>query len=234
MVLHVIVIYLDAYRTITTKRKAPSKLIKTPAAETANNNNSSGIVKLFIKLRGIKNIGTLIASVVRRPSRAVKVAAVVNPPHISTTTDHNSKASTLESYRRRLIKPLALDKWSLRKNKDHVTATAVESCRRNQLVGEKSKMEIINMGAVRGVLEAMGITATNINGRKDRKTTRSCPTSIKSSPLHNNNNNNKGSVPSDNQYSYKSYSRENSIQSAIAHCKTSFATATSSSRDISF
>ncbi|KAH7521220.1 hypothetical protein FEM48_Zijuj07G0010100 [Ziziphus jujuba var. spinosa] len=171
---------------------------------------------LFIKLRGIK-IGTLISFIVK--PRRVGVAEAVPPQG----TSNNKKISreTVE-YCRRLIKPLALDKWLLQRNKDQTTSSSIKSS--HDQVGEKSNRVLeINMGAVRGVLEAMSIT---INGRKDRKA-RSCPSSIMSSPLHE-------GVPSDQYCYYKSYSRENSIQSAIAHCKTSFARTTSSSDDFSF
>ncbi|KAH7518487.1 hypothetical protein FEM48_Zijuj09G0176600 [Ziziphus jujuba var. spinosa] len=206
----------DPLRNSNTRKFASSKF-KT----SATMNNSSGIMKLFIKLRGIK-----IASIVK--PRRVGVAAVV-PPQGTPDNNNNinigyniyNKKTSCETvdYNRRLIKPL--DKRLLQRNKDQMTSSRIKSSR--DQVGEKSSRVLeMNMGAVRGALEAMGIA---INGRKDRKT-RSCPSSIKSSPLHE-------GVPSDQYCYYKSYSRENSIQSAIAHCKTSFARSTLSD-DFSF
>lgn len=63
-----------------------------------------------------------------------------------------------------------------------------------------------NLDAIKGVIEAISIGI----GRKDKQT-KSCPTSINSSPIHS-------GFPSEG----KLYSRETSIQAAIAHCKRSF------------
>ncbi|KAA8517607.1 hypothetical protein F0562_015081 [Nyssa sinensis] len=73
---------------------------------------------------------------------------------------------------------------------------------------EKSRVLEINLDAIRGVLEAVTM---NINRRKGKQT-KSCPSSIKSSPTH-------GGVPTDQS---KIYATENSVQAAIDHCKTSF------------
>lgn len=69
----------------------------------------------------------------------------------------------------------------------------------------------VNLGAVRGVLEAMnnmsgGARSSATSGRNRRKTS-SCPSSIKSSPIH--------------QAGLGAAAGENSIQAAIAHCKSS-------------
>ncbi|KAL5550369.1 hypothetical protein UlMin_000545 [Ulmus minor] len=75
--------------------------------------------------------------------------------------------------------------------------------------GEKSRGFDVNLGAVRGVLEAAVNNVTS-GGRKDRRTS-SCPNSIKSSPIHKGFGSN----------SSKFYAGESSIQAAIAHCKSS-------------
>ncbi|PON47742.1 hypothetical protein PanWU01x14_242090 [Parasponia andersonii] len=68
----------------------------------------------------------------------------------------------------------------------------------------------VNLGAVRGVLEAVNMTSST-HSRTNRKTG-SCPSSVKSSPMH------QGFATDD---SGKFFARENSIQAAIAHCKSS-------------
>lgn len=68
----------------------------------------------------------------------------------------------------------------------------------------------VNLGAVRGVLEAVNITRSS-HHRTNRKTS-SCPSSVKSSPIHQ-------GFASDDASMF--FSGENSIQAAIAHCKSS-------------
>ena len=75
-------------------------------------------------------------------------------------------------------------------------------------VGYKSRALDVNLGAVRGVLEAVNMTG---NGRSNR-TTSSCPSSIKSSPIRQ-------GFAGDVVGSI--CAGENSIQAAIAHCKSS-------------
>ncbi|KAL3326431.1 hypothetical protein AABB24_037223 [Solanum stoloniferum] len=84
---------------------------------------------------------------------------------------------------------------------------------------------IINFKAMRGVLDALIVKTSRyctsattggglLSGNK-HNSSKSCPSSIKSSPMHNN-------VCDDNVRRF--YSRDNSVQAAIAHCKKSFGT----------
>ncbi|XP_012090981.1 protein MTL1 isoform X2 [Jatropha curcas] len=76
---------------------------------------------------------------------------------------------------------------------------------------KKSKLLELNFDAIRGVLlEAMSITTSL--GRRDRRSTKSCPVSSKSSPIHQ-------TFLHDN---FKVSTADNSVQAAIAHCKRSF------------
>ena len=68
----------------------------------------------------------------------------------------------------------------------------------------------VNFGAVRGVLETVNMTRST-RSRTNRRTS-SCPSSVKSSPIH------QGVTSHD---AAKFFAAENSIQAAIAHCKSS-------------
>ncbi|XP_004249019.3 uncharacterized protein [Solanum lycopersicum] len=89
----------------------------------------------------------------------------------------------------------------------------------------KSTSGIINFQAMRGVLDALIVKTSRyctsatttgglLSGNK-QNSSKSCPSSIKSSPLHSN-------VCDDDVKKF--YSRDNSVQAAIAHCKKSFGT----------
>ncbi|KAF8397079.1 hypothetical protein HHK36_015986 [Tetracentron sinense] len=142
---------------------------------------NGGIMKFLIKFRSLKIRFKL-----------------VKPPHqlvISSQSNRNSdrmSEDTLHNHRR-AMKPF--DKWKTKSNK------ALGN------YGGKSRVMEINVDAIKGVVEAMSLS---IIGRKGKET-KSCPSSIKSSPVHR-------GVPSEN----RTYARENSVQAAIAHCKRSF------------
>lgn len=86
---------------------------------------------------------------------------------------------------------------------------------------------IVNFKAMRGVLDALIVKTSRyytsattggalLSPNKQNKS-KSCPSSIKSSPMHNNNN-----VCDDDVRRF--CLRDNSVQAAIAHCKKSFGT----------
>ncbi|XP_030500401.2 uncharacterized protein LOC115715871 [Cannabis sativa] len=71
----------------------------------------------------------------------------------------------------------------------------------------------VNMGALKGVLGAVNMTRSgHNNSRSSNRKTSSCPSSLKSSPMH-------GFPSSDDNRKF--FSAENSVQAAIAHCKSS-------------
>lgn len=174
---------------------------KTSKNTTAVLNGAGGITRFFIKFRAIK-VRNLVASFVK-PLQVISSQG---------KSEHKKKRSKeiIDQYYQRLIKPF--DKWTVQRNhqgngcnnnnKKDIKSTSFGG-------GEKyySRVLEINLDPIRGVLEAvsMGI------GRRDRQT-RSCPTSIKSSPLH------RATLPSES----KVHTTDNSIEAAIAHCKTSF------------
>ncbi|OIS99944.1 PREDICTED: uncharacterized protein LOC109230388 [Nicotiana attenuata] len=81
---------------------------------------------------------------------------------------------------------------------------------------------IINLKAMRGVLDSLVRTSRYYTSARTRtsfankhRKSKSCPNSIKSSPMHSNNNSCDDEVR-------RFYPRDNSVQAAIAHCKKSF------------
>ncbi|XP_062073071.1 uncharacterized protein LOC133777464 isoform X2 [Humulus lupulus] len=72
----------------------------------------------------------------------------------------------------------------------------------------------VNMGAVKGVLGGVNMTRSghNNSSRSSNRKTSSCPSSVKSSPIHQGFANNDAN---------KFFAAENSVQAAIAHCKSS-------------
>ncbi|XP_009797935.1 uncharacterized protein LOC107820617 [Nicotiana tabacum] len=81
---------------------------------------------------------------------------------------------------------------------------------------------IINLKAMRGVLDSLVRTSRYYTSARTRTSfahknskSKSCPNSIKSSPMHSNNNGYDDEVR-------RFYLRDNSVQAAIAHCKKSF------------
>lgn len=151
---------------------------------------NGGIMKLLFKFRAM-NLGALVASIVK-------------PRQVACDPGRSKKKT---KSKKSVLKPL--DKW-LAQNKQGKRKDSEEG------EGEEKHSRVleINLGAVRGVLEAIGNSMSTGIGRKDRRT-RSCPSSIKSSPIH------KG-FASDERNEVYVYARETSIQAAIAHCKTSF------------
>ncbi|KAE8098974.1 hypothetical protein FH972_016993 [Carpinus fangiana] len=181
------------------RSRKPSKSTNTMAM-------NGGFTRWFIvKFQAIK-VRNLLASF----AKPLQVNSSQGNSGGSTTDQHKKKRSKeiIDQYYQRLIKPF--DKWidqrSNQGNRD------IKNSLRGGSGGDQrySRVLEINLDPVRGVLEAvsmgMGI------GRKDRQA-RSCPTSIESSPVH------RGSFPSGS----KLHTGENSIEAAIAHCKTSFA-----------
>lgn len=165
-------------------------------------------MKLFFKFRAM-NLGTLAASF-------VKPRKVVCPPdqeycHVTNGRRKNKKlkaqSSTVQNQKKLVKKPL--EKCFVQKKQGRRGIKMDSSPEIGG--GEKSRVLEINLNAVRGVLEAIGSSmSTGVNRKEGR--TRSCPSSIKSSPIH------KGFTVDQS----KVYARETSIQAAIAHCKFSF------------
>ncbi|RVW79619.1 hypothetical protein CK203_050017 [Vitis vinifera] len=166
------------------RRLASSESRKASKVTTAINGS---ITKILIKFRSIK-IRPMLTSFVK--PRQIKGNKVKSQEMSSTIWSH-----------RKLIKPL--DNRTIGEGRG--------DCRRKKT--KTSAAMDINMEAIRGVLEA--ISSMSIGGRsKQTKTkTKSCPGSIKCSPI-----NERGVADRES----RGYTRENSVQAAIAHCKRSF------------
>ncbi|XP_034693014.1 uncharacterized protein LOC117919846 [Vitis riparia] len=166
------------------RRLASSESRKASKVTTAINGS---ITKILIKFRSIK-IRPMLTSFVK--PRQVKGNKVKSQEMSSTIWSH-----------RKLIKPLD----------NRTVGEGRGDCRRKKT--KTSAAMDINMEAIRGVLEA--ISSMSIGGRsKQTKTkTKSCPGSIKCSPI-----NERGVADRES----RGYTRENSVQAAIAHCKRSF------------
>ncbi|XP_050382857.1 uncharacterized protein LOC126799658 [Argentina anserina] len=144
---------------------------------------NGGIMKCFFKLRAM-NLGTLVASFVK--SRKV----VCSPDQVYCHYPNGE---------RKLKKLQAQSTLQNQKPSEKF------------LVKQQQKRVKMDLNAVRGVLEAIGSSMSTGVNRKERRT-RSCPSSIKSSPIHKEFGGDQSKV----------LARETSIQAAIAHCKFSF------------
>ncbi|XP_004305065.1 PREDICTED: uncharacterized protein LOC101292730 [Fragaria vesca subsp. vesca] len=164
---------------------------------------NGGIMKLIFKFRAM-NLGTLVASF-------VKPRKVVCPPdqeycHFSYGVRKKKKSKAQSTLQHQ--KPL--DKFFVQKEQQK-KQVKMDTSREVGGGGEKSRVLEKNLNAFRGVLEAIGSSMSTGVNRKERRT-RSCPSSIKSSPIH------KEFAGGDQS---KIFARETSIQAAIAHCKFS-------------
>lgn len=79
--------------------------------------------------------------------------------------------------------------------------------------GENSRLLVMIFDSITRMVEAVSKNIIGARG-KTKLQSKSCPGSIKSSPIHQEGR----SVSSEN----KIYARDNSVQAAIAHCKQSF------------
>ncbi|KAL6337794.1 hypothetical protein AAG906_039760 [Vitis piasezkii] len=167
------------------RRLASAESRKASKVTTAINGS---ITKILIKFRSIKI----------RPM----LTSFVKPRQVKGNKVKSQEMSTIWSHRK-LIKPLD----------NRTVGEGRGDCRRKKT--KTSAAMDINMEAIRGVLEA--ISSMSIGGRskqtKTKTKTKSCPGSIKCSPI-----NERGVADRES----RGYTRENSVQAAIAHCKRSF------------
>ncbi|KAK1562653.1 hypothetical protein Q3G72_015400 [Acer saccharum] len=151
--------------------KSQQVSIHTRTSPKITKTTSGGIMmKLLIKCRSI-NIRTLLASMVK------PYQIIINNTPLQSSRGQNKKK-----------------KWLVQRDHNNIINGDDDDHQRSSRV-----FEMMNMDAIRGVLESMSITS--LARRRDNKIKQS----ISSSPIK------AGGNPTDN-----------SIQSAIAHCKTSF------------
>ncbi|CAK9153772.1 unnamed protein product [Ilex paraguariensis] len=153
---------------------------------------NGGVMKLLVKFRSV-SIRSMLASL-------AKPRQVTSPCPRGNRPQNERRSEVTLRNNQRLIKPS--DKWLLQRNhgesNSHINNTSQ--------TGEKSRVLEVNLDTIRAPPEV----ATR-NAESNNKQAKSCPSSIKSSPIHQ-------EILSVN----KVYARENSIQAAIAHCKRSF------------
>lgn len=165
---------------------------------------NGGIMRLIFKFRAM-NLGTLVASFVK-PRKVVVCPPDQEYCHFSYGVRKKKKSKAQSTLQHQ--KPL--DKFFVQK-KQQKKQVKMDTSREVGGGGEKSRVLEKNLNAFRGVLEAIGSSMSTGVNRKERRT-RSCPSSIKSSPIH------KEFAGGDQS---KLFARETSIQAAIAHCKFS-------------
>ncbi|KAK3212852.1 hypothetical protein Dsin_017558 [Dipteronia sinensis] len=154
------------------EEKSQQVSIYTRTLQKITKTTSGGIMmKLLIKCRSI-NIRTLLSSLVK------PYQIIINNAPLQSSGGQNKKKK----------------KWLVQRDHNNIINGDDDDHQRSSRV-----FEMMNMDAIRGVLESMSITS--LGRRRDNKIKQS----ISSSPIK------AGGNPTDN-----------SIQSAIAHCKTSF------------
>ncbi|CAN6581686.1 unnamed protein product [Malus baccata var. baccata] len=179
-------------------------LERSRKASNKRTSRKGGIMKLLFKFRAM-NLGALVASF----AKTRLAACDDDDPHQSQNINRRRKNNKSKESGSSTLP------WSVQKKQGKSSRTKNSS----EAVGGGDKSRVlleINLSAVRGFLEAIGNSmSTGGTGRKERRT-RSCPSSIKSSPIH------QGFTIDDHSNKVYFHTRETSIQAAIAHCKTSF------------
>ncbi|XAR55705.1 hypothetical protein NMG60_11035875 [Bertholletia excelsa] len=167
------------------------ELVRSRKTTKAVSRMNNGATKFFIKFQSF-NIRSTLCSLLK-PQKTISSCE---------GSRESSKAIGLKSYRRLMIKPFE----STDRNRDRLRSSS--SCRR----GERKRATEINNsfdGILKGVLDSL--SANRRSGRSRDKQMKSCPSSLKSSPIHE----------SDSSRRNRIYEREDSVQAAIAHCKKS-------------
>uniref|UniRef100_A0A5B7CCG4 Uncharacterized protein n=1 Tax=Davidia involucrata TaxID=16924 RepID=A0A5B7CCG4_DAVIN len=188
---------------IKTKTREASKVA------TATNGNG-GVMNFMVKFRSIKYLQSMLASFVKRQRQ------VLSPRGNKRRSEQ--VMTTVQINDQRLIKPCRPPpvQWNRPGERINGSNSNSNNCLGND---EKSRVLEIKLDAIREVLSAAVSVSINNRWRKRKgsnKKTKSCPSSIKSSPIH------KGGVPTSSDQS-KIYATENSsVQAAIDHCKRSF------------
>ncbi|KAM1749313.1 hypothetical protein ACFX12_010196 [Malus domestica] len=178
-------------------------LARSRKASNIKTSINGGLMKFLFKFRAM-NLGALVASFVKPR----QVACDDDDPHQSQNINRRCKNKKSKESSSSTLQSLVQKK----QGKSSTTKNSSEA------VGGGDKSRVLfetNLSAVRGVLEAIGTSMSTGIGRKERRT-RSCQSSIKSSPIH------QGFTSDDHSNKVYLYTRETSIRAAIAHCKTSF------------
>ncbi|XP_057971183.1 uncharacterized protein LOC131159955 [Malania oleifera] len=190
---------------------------------------NGGLMKFFMKFKSMK-IKSMLASY-------MKSREPLCPDHQHRDTHHRDYRRVIpKSFNRLQSVPgtgstrtgVDLD-TCLGSSNSCSTAIAGGSCSDQK----SSRVLEVNLDTIRGVLEAMSISLNNISRREyqnhnsvnSKFATRSCPSSIKCSPIH------RGVRPASHHHHHQSNGKiytikENSVEAAIAYCKRSLAQST--------
>ncbi|PSS34797.1 U3 small nucleolar RNA-associated protein like [Actinidia chinensis var. chinensis] len=153
---------------------------------------NGGVMKFLIKFQFRSIITSLF-----KPQQA----SASSGSSSSTPTPCN-KGFSKESDGSLMIKPL--DRWSKQRKQHHTESNSSKMDMNPSVAKEQRSWKVLELN-----LESLSMFN---EGRKGNKQTKSCPNLTKSSPIHGG-----GGVPSESRI----YTRDNSVQAAIAHCKTS-------------
>ncbi|KAK4724616.1 hypothetical protein R3W88_027395 [Solanum pinnatisectum] len=188
-----------------------AEMIRTRKDCTMVPSKNNGIMNFIVKLK-YKNIPSMLISMVTPKPKKGQIRA--RQPLLQRERSSTCRGRDPMNNNNNLMKLKTRNHSDLNHqdvNHDKSTSSSVAA--------------IINFKAMRGVLDALIVKTSRyctsattggglLSGNK-HNSSKSCPSSIKSSPMHNN-------VCEDDVRRF--YSRDNSVQAAIAHCKKSFGT----------
>ncbi|KAF7142492.1 hypothetical protein RHSIM_Rhsim05G0234200 [Rhododendron simsii] len=170
-----------------------------PLTTAVNNGGGGGVMKLIIKFKSM-SIRSGVASLLK-PQQGV----------ISPGGNNTSQQNKRGPNKQRLIKNYRIRIMKLFDKRTPVKPTNHQEDQSN--FNRSSNMDKYSLDAIRGMLESLSVI--KIGRSKGKQMSKSCSNSIKSSPIQGG----EVLVPKEAR---KIYTRDNSVQAAIAHCKSSF------------
>lgn len=183
-----------------------TEIIRTRKDCTMVASKSNSIMNFIVKFK-YKNISSMLVSMVTPKAKSGQMRARQPLLQRGSSTCRGRDPMNNDNMKLKTGNHSDLDYQDL--NRDKSTSSSVAG--------------IINFKAMRGVLDALVVRTRRyytsartgtLSVNKQNKS-KSCPSSIKSSPMHSN-------VCDDEVKRF--YSRDNCVQAAIAHCKKSFGT----------
>ncbi|KAJ7961028.1 hypothetical protein O6P43_016432 [Quillaja saponaria] len=198
---------------------------KLPKSTSTTTSSGSVFTKFLIKFGSVNKVQKLMKALVKPGQQPCRQANDINIGNYKSKKKHEEISPNFQCYQKKTTNPASDKHWynivKLKRNskKGSSKRCAYDSGNNNssRTTCTDQRYSKVLDAIFRGVLEAVG-TSIKIVGKERSKNKTSCPTSCKTSPLH------EGfalHATSDNSY------HNSNIQSAIAHCKTSFAMQTS-------
>ncbi|XP_055807950.1 uncharacterized protein LOC129876522 [Solanum dulcamara] len=197
----------------------PPPLSKSDCTEMIRNrkdctmvaSKNNGIMNFIVKLK-YKNIPSMLISMVTPKAKSGQIRA--RQPLLQR--EHSSTCPRRD--------PMNNNNMMKSKTREH-SDLDYQNLNHDKSTSSSSVAGIVNFKALRGVLDGLLVRTSRyyksattrgaLLSANKQNISKSCPSSIKSSPMHIN-------VCDDDVRRF--YSRDNSIQAAIAHCKKSFGT----------